>query len=301
MFTKYTEEFLGYLRDQRNYSPHTIRNYRIDLKDFISFLLSEYERMKLIDIDHFIVRHYLSYLSEERQLKKRTINRKLSSLKRFFKYLIASGIVENNPVSVIIRPKNPQRLPKYLDEKEMAELLDSIVKDDFLSIRNRAMLELLYSTGIRVSELVGMKIGSYDSISEIIKVLGKGSKERIIPVGSIAGKWIERYMEYASGKFKTFSVSNKGHALFLTKSGKQISARSIRRIIKEVLKKISLKKDVTPHIFRHSFATHMLNRGADLRSVQELLGHVSLSTTQIYTHLTIKRLKQIYKENHPRS
>ncbi len=297
---KRLEEFLLYIKNQRNYSPHTVKSYRDDIKVFIEFLVIEYKDISIEKIDHFTIRHFLNFMSEEKHLGKSSINRKLSGLKSFFKYLIRSGELENNPVDAIIRPKRPKRLPKYLEESDINTLLDSIIDDTFLSLRNRTMLELLYSTGIRVSELVGTDIRSYDSIGGVLKVFGKGQKERILPIGGTAQTWLDKYLVRGMEKFRDH-FSSQHNPLFITKSGKRISSRSIRRIINSVIKKIELKLHVSPHTFRHTFATHLLNNGADLRAVQELLGHVSLSTTQIYTHLTTKRLKEVYKKNHPRS
>ncbi len=297
---KRLDEFLLYIKNQRNYSPHTIKSYKDDIRVFIEFLAAEYKDISIEKIDHFTIRHFLSFMSEKKNLGKNSINRKLSALKSFFKYLIRSGELENNPVDAIIRPKRPKRLPEYLEESDINTLLDSIVDDTFLSLRNRTMLELLYSTGIRVSELVGSDIRSYDSIGGVLKVFGKGQKERIIPIGGVAQEWLDKYLTRCLVKFQD-QFSSQDNPLFLTKSGKRISSRSIRRIINSIIKKIGLKLHVSPHTFRHTFATHLLNNGADLRAVQELLGHVSLSTTQIYTHLTTKRLKEVYKKNHPRS
>jgi len=293
-------DFLSYLRNQRNYSEKTLSGYTDDLNDFSKFFAGEYPALDITETDHFVVRHFLSYISDVRNLKKTSINRKLSGLKSFFRYLIREGLLEENPVDSLIRPKLPKRLPIYLEENEMSTLLDSITEPDFLSVRNRAMLELLYSTGIRVSELVGVNIRSYDRIGGILRVFGKGKKERIVPVGEPAQVWIERYYTLAEKKFPD-KFSNYDAPLFLTKSGVRISDRSLRRIIKSIIKKLSFNSVISPHSFRHSFATHMLNRGADLRAVQELLGHVSLSTTQIYTHLSTKKLREVYKQSHPRS
>lgn len=291
--------YLGYLKNL-NYSKLTIKSYKNDLSDFNRFVISEYPKLALKDTDHFVVRHFLNHLSDDKNLSKRTVNRKLSALKSFFKYLIREGKTQMNPVEAVIRPKQPKRLPKVMEEKAMSRLLDSITGSDFLSVRNRTMLELLYSTGIRVSELVNANLKSYDSIGGVLRVFGKGSKERILPVGSVASKWLDKYIALAIDFSKGFE-NNRHGPLFITKSKKRLSPRTVRRIIKKAMKKLGEKQDISPHTFRHSFATHMLNHGADLISVQELLGHVSLSTTQIYTHLNAKRLKEVYKKTHPRS
>lgn len=294
------DDFLRYLENQRNYSIHTLAGYRDDLNEFEKFLIISYPDLDIAHTDHFVIRHFLSYLTDSLHLKKTTINRKLSGLKSFFRYLIREGVIEENPVDSLIRPKLPKRLPKFIEENEMKDMLDALTEKDFLTIRNRAMLELLYSTGIRVSELVGCNIRSYERIGGILRVFGKGRKERIVPVGDTAQIWIDKYISFAEQKFPE-QFKRFEDPLFLTKSGKRISDRSVRRIVKGIIKKLSLNFDLSPHSFRHSFATHMLNRGADLRAVQELLGHVSLSTTQIYTHLSSKKLKEVYKQSHPRS
>ncbi|MCK4667790.1 tyrosine-type recombinase/integrase, partial [Candidatus Dependentiae bacterium] len=264
---KRLDEFLLYIKNQRNYSPHTIKSYRDDIKVFIEFLADEYIDISVEKIDHFTIRHFLSFMSEQKHLGKNSINRKLSALKSFFKYLIRSGELENNPVDAIIRPKRPKRLPEYLEESDMNTLLDSIIDDTFLSLRNRTMLELLYSTGIRVSELVGTDIRSYDSIGGVLKVFGKGQKERIIPIGGAAQDWLDKYLARGLVKYQDH-FSSQDNPLFITKSGNRISTRSIRRIINSIIRKIGLKLHVSPHTFRHTFATHLLNNGADLRAVQ---------------------------------
>jgi integrase/recombinase XerC len=227
---------------------------------------------------------------------KRTIARKLASLRSFFKFLYREGLIKNNPISAISTPKLDKKLPVVLDVDKVARLVQSPPDDTPEGSRDRAMLETLYSTGMRVSELVGLDIGDIDFISEVVKVLGKGSKERLIPIGRPAVDAIRRYLD----KRKKRRVK-ENDAVFLNKSGRRLTDRSVRRVLDKYIRMTSIMEHVSPHSMRHSFATHLLDRGADLRSVQELLGHMNLSTTQIYTHVTMERLKSAYDKAHPRA
>jgi tyrosine recombinase XerC len=280
-------KFLSYLEIEKNYSPHTILNYKIDLEEFFDFLGS----IKFNDVDYPALRRYLAQI-RQKNLKPRTVARKLSCLRSFFKYMQREGIVDKNPAVLLVTPKLDKPLPHFLTEEEAVRLIESPNTDKLAELRDRAIFETLYSTGIRVSELVGMNVESVDGIGNVIRVMGKGRKERIVPIGEKAVDAIHRYCE--SRKIRT-------SALFLNKSGKRLTDRSVRNIINKYIQRESGKQHVSPHMFRHSFATHLLNHGADLRSVQELLGHVNLSTTQIYTHLTTEKLKNVYDKAHPRA
>lgn len=283
---RYLEKFITYLDIEKNYSSHTILNYRIDLEDFFTFT----KNTPVAGVKYIHLRQYLAQL-RTRHLKPRTVARKLSSLRSFFKFLSREGLVKENPAKLLMTPKLDKTLPKFLSEKEVVELIESPPLED-LGLRDRAMLEVLYSSGLRVSELVGLNVDSVDIFGNIIKVRGKGKKERLVPVGNKAAKAVKTYLEKRSAR--------PGEpALFLNKNGKRLTDRSVRNIMNKHILTTSLRMKISPHVLRHSFATHLLNRGADLRSVQELLGHVNLSTTQIYTHVTTERLKSVYDQSHP--
>ncbi|MCK9604525.1 MAG: tyrosine recombinase XerC [Candidatus Omnitrophica bacterium] len=287
---RYIEKFTRYLEIEKNYSPHTILNYKLDLEGFGKFL----GETELEKIDYLILRKYLAIL-KEKNLGARTVGRRLSTLRSFFKFLAREGLLKTNPILSLSSPKQEKHLPQFLTEEEVTKLIDSAFEQDKKSesgLRDIAILETFYSTGIRISELTGLDAGDLDFIGGIIKVMGKGKKERIVPIGDRAINAIRAYLEMKK---------KESNALFLNKSGKRISTRGVRNIVGKYLKKAQLKNGVSPHTLRHSFATHLLNRGADLRSVQELLGHANLSTTQIYTHLTTERLKSVYDKAHPRA
>ncbi len=288
---RYIEKFKNYLAVEKNYSKHTIMNYLVDLNEFSIFI----GEVEISSIDYLLTRKFLGYL-RQRNISKRSVARKLSSLRTFFRFLVRDGYVKNNPISNIATPKLDKKLPIFLDEKSILKLITSPSEKTFRDARDRALLETLYSTGIRVSELVGIDITDVDFISGVVKVLGKGRHERLTPIGEKAIQSIREYMEYRKSPKEGFR-----DALFLNKSGRRLTDRSVRYIISKIIKKISMKEHISPHTFRHSFATHLLNRGADLRSVQELLGHKNLSTTQIYTHVTTERLKSVYDKAHPRA
>ncbi len=284
---RYIDKFIRYLEIEKNYSTHTLTNYRLDLKEFSKFL----GQTGVENADYLTLRKYLALL-KEKNLKMRSVARKFSALRSFFKFLTREGFLKVNPVLVLSSPKTEKHLPQFLTEEETRRLIESVVAKDERSLRDRAILETFYSTGIRISELVGLNTEDADFISGIIKVMGKGKKERVVPIGEHAIKAIREYLD----KRKKSSP-----AVFLNKSGRRISDRAVRDIIEKYIKLASLRQGVSPHTLRHSFATHLLDRGADLRSVQELLGHVNLSTTQIYTHLTMERLKSVYDKTHPRA
>jgi tyrosine recombinase XerC len=288
---RYIEKFKNYLTVEKNYSVHTIKNYLMDLDEFSRHVPSD----GIAGVTHLTIRKYLGFL-RSKSISKRSIARKLSSLRTFFRFLARDGYLKTDPVASVSTPKMEKKLPIFLDEKSVTRLVTAPDKKSFRGSRDRALLEMLYSTGIRVSELVGINTGDVDLISGIVKVLGKGRRERLAPVGDKAIEALRAYMEYRSEK-----GWNDRKALFLNKQGTRLVDRSVRRIVQKYITVLSIKANISPHTLRHSFATHLLNRGADLRSVQELLGHKNLSTTQIYTHVTMERLKSVYDKAHPRA
>lgn len=290
MIDRYVEKFIRYLEIERNASKHTLINYSVDLKSLSEFLKEE----PIEKVDYVTLRRYLAHI-KELNLSKVSIARKIASIRSFFKFLFREGIIKNNPASSLSTPKRDKHLPKFLDEKEIVILLESPDRESEPGLRDRAILEALYSTGIRVSELVGLNMDHIDQIGGVIKVYGKGKKERIVPIGERALQAIRDYLKNRR------PVAKDSKALFFNKSGGRLTDRSIRRIINKYITKASIQQKISPHTLRHSFATHMLDHGADLRSVQELLGHANLSTTQIYTHITTERLKSAYAKAHPRA
>ncbi|MCF7870857.1 MAG: tyrosine recombinase XerC [Candidatus Omnitrophica bacterium] len=289
-YSYYIDKFLNYIEIEKNYSIHTCKNYRQDLGDFGRFLKSNQE-MDIKDIDYFILRKFLSLLNK-RKLNKRTISRKISTLKSFFKFLLREGVLTDNPAISLIYPRLEKPLPKFLTESQVRKVLELPDKNKLLGLRDKAILEFLYSTGARVSEMVSLKRDELDLIGGVVKVSGKGKKERLLPLGEPAVESIRQYL---------LNRKDSQRALFLNKNHKPLSDRGVRFIISKYIKNASLSLDVSPHVFRHSFATHLINHGADLRSVQELLGHSSISTTQIYTHISLDSLKKIYQKTHPRA
>lgn len=284
---RYIEKFLRYLEIEKNYSLHTLSNYKRDLFEFSQFL----EDIPFDKVDYLRVRKFLVYL-KEKNLKHRSIYRKISCLRSFFKFLCREGYLKNNPLTLVSAPKLEKKLPLFLTEDEVRKLIEAPPLDSEMGLRDRAILETFYSTGMRVSELAGLNIEDIDFIGGVVKVRGKGKKERLLPIGDMALRAIKDYLD---------KRKRKESALFLNKNGKRITTRGIRDIVAKYVSATSIKTGVSPHTLRHSFATHLLNRGADLRSVQELLGHSNISTTQVYTHLTTERLKSIYQKAHPRA
>ncbi len=284
---RYIGKYIRYLEIERDYSRHTILNYRIDLEEFRAFV----GEMPAEKVEYLTVRKFLASL-RERNLTNRTVSRKLSSLRSFFRFLVREGLVKTNPIVSISSPKIERKLPGFLTEEEMRALIDAVEIKDEPSRRDRAMIETLYSTGMRISELVGLGNDDVDYISGVVKVRGKGKKERLVPIGEHALKALRDYLS---------TRAKKAEAVFLNKNGTRLSDRAVRDCIDKYLKRTSIAHGVSPHTLRHSFATHLLDRGADLRSVQELLGHANLSTTQIYTHVTTERLKAVYDKAHPRA
>lgn len=288
-------KFVIYLKDEKNYSDYTITNYSIDIEEFYVFLKKE-NITQLQDVDYKVLRKYLNYMTENKYSNK-TISRKLSSLRTFFKYLVKKEIINDNPMILISNPKEEKKLPKYLNYGEIEKILEIPNKETTLGLRNACILEILYSTGIRVSELVNLKINDINFYNKKIRVLGKGNKERIVLFGNRCENLLERYIK------ESRAVLNKKKVeyLFLNNLGQNISVRSIENIIDKIEKEACLKFSISPHVFRHTFATHLLDNGADLNSVKELLGHENLNTTAIYTHVSNERLRKVYLECHPRA
>jgi integrase/recombinase XerC len=299
------QKFVTYLEHERNFSVHTVRCYGTDLVAFAAFLAGpgatpddspgqafsdRIRRVTPLDL-----RGYLAELRRA-EYSRATVARKIATLRSFYKFLARQGEVQANPVKVIRTPRQEKRLPKFLDPADVERLLAAPHGNDMLSLRDGAMLEVLYSTGMRVSELVGMDLEDIDPIGECVRVRGKGKRERFAPLGSFAIKSLNRYLEARAAR----GVLD-AKAVFVNRHGQRLSSRSVRRKLDKYLAMAGLQGHATPHTLRHSFATHMLERGADLRAVQELLGHRSLSTTQIYTHVTANRLKQVYEAAHPRA
>jgi integrase/recombinase XerC len=322
-----TQDFLSYLKYEKHFSQHTAKCYGADLDQFCEFLTakgnspgsgvsdnpwsgSEGEgtavateskldlEKALKDADTDTIRSYMANLTQQ-QYSKSTTARKLATLRSFYKFLVKRDKVVSNPVSSIKTPKQDKKLPKCLEPEQIQRLLDAPDNSSWLGARDRAMLEVLYSTGMRVSEIVALNMDDVDFLGEVIHVRGKGKKERIAPIGTSALQSIQRYIEFRNKRMQNDSnFDNK--VLFANKHGKRLSTRSVRRKMDKYLKEAGLDPSISPHTLRHSFATHMLNNGADLRSVQELLGHQSLSTTQVYTHLGTAKMKEVYDQAHPR-
>jgi integrase/recombinase XerC len=285
--------FLRFLELERNASAHTLKNYSKDLDQFERFASQAPGALGKVPwkVDRFGVRRYLMFL-QDKKYSRSTVQRKLSALRSFFKYLVREERITDNPMSGIHGPKQQRHLPDFLDEQEMQRLLEAPNRRTKVGLRDRAILEMLYSTGIRIGELAGMKLADIDSLAEVLKVRGKGKKERLVPIGSIALKALDSYIKVRRGS---------GRSVFLNKAGKSLSVRGVQRLMEKYRNQCGIQKDITPHAMRHSFATHLLDRGANLRAVQELLGHKNLSTTQRYTHVTAQRLKKVYDKAHPRA
>lgn len=290
---EYKKDFLEYLKIEKNYSINTINSYNKDLNDFQNYLMIQ--KIKLEKTDYDFIRKYLVHMYEKKYEKK-TIARHISTLRTFYKYLLREKIIKNNPMTLISNPKMDKKLPNFLYYNELEKLLSIPDKNTTLGIRDALILELLYSTGIRVSELINIKLKDINFDDKKILILGKGNKERYVLYGNKLKELLELYLQEVRGKL----VRNNDY-LVLNKNGEKITDRGVRLIITKTLKKGSLDYHVSPHTLRHTFATHLLENGADLKSVQELLGHSSLSSTQVYTHVTNQRLRSVYLKTHPRA
>ncbi|MBC7363385.1 MAG: tyrosine recombinase XerC [Candidatus Aminicenantes bacterium] len=293
---KEIEEFLNYLRLERNASPHTVSNYYRDLTQLSDYLKEKCYTWRTVDT--IGLRGFLAEL-HERQLRKSSIIRKLACFRSFFEFCLRKRWRDDNPASALATPRKEQQIPAFLTEQETTKLLEWPVElNDPLEVRDRAILELLYASGLRVSELIGLDLEDLHLKERLIRVKGKGKKERIVPFGRVAEKWLR---EYLRARQKLASGRPVTPAVFLNYRGERLTVRSVQRLIQQRIKKIALNRHISPHSLRHSFASHLLSRGADLRAIQELLGHKSLATTQKYTHLDLSRLLEIYRRSHPRS
>ena len=291
---EWIERFTGYLADERNLSPHTRAAYLRDLLEFRRFLDKNggSDRAALLKIDSFLLRRYLAELHKLNQ--RTSIARKLSALRTFFRYLVREGHMPGNPAEGLSTPKLNRYLPKTLSVDEAVALMECRSGNSLLDLRDRAIVELFYASGLRVSELTGLNVGSLDLRQKLVRVVGKGRKERILPIGRKAHQAIAAYLD-ARG------ASDDDAPLFLNARGGRLTPRSVQRNLKTRLIKAMIVKDISPHALRHSFATHLLDGGADLRGIQELLGHASLSTTQKYTQVSVDHLMSVYDKAHPRS
>lgn len=299
--TKSVQTFLAYLKRERNYSMHTIGAYQTDLMQFQEFAHRHFssQRVRLQDIDRLTVRLYLGDLIEH-GMSKKSAARKLASLRSFFKFLVKTRLLDANPVLNIGSPKSPKRLPVFLDEPAVERMMTLPDRSTDTGLRDKAILELLYGTGIRLRELVDLDVSSIDLRGGTVKVFGKGRKHRILPLGSKAREALEEYLRIRANLLDA-RKPNPGGAIFLSRRGQRMNSRAVHRLVSKCIAIVSEIEKKSPHVLRHTFATHLLNRGADLRAVKELLGHESLSTTQIYTHVTVDRLKRIYKQAHPKA
>jgi len=291
------ENFIEHLEFVKNYSFNTIKNYRQDISGFLEFLKTK--RVKIRNVDKDIIRTYLHYLVVERKLANKSISRSISANRTFWAFLKRQKDVSDNPWEKISIPKISRKVLDIPTYEQIDILLRSILAVDPLSIRDRAIFETLYATGIRVSELTSLTIGDLDMFNQELLVYGKGSKERIVIIGKVAANWIDKYLKNVRGNLIKKGVPTK--AMFLNKQGGRLTPRSIERKLVMYVNKSALHKKITPHTLRHAFASHLLQGGADLRTVQELLGHVSLSTTQVYTHLNKDQIKDTFKRYHPRN
>ncbi|MBI4237084.1 MAG: tyrosine recombinase XerC [Deltaproteobacteria bacterium] len=295
------EIYAHYLQKERESSPHTLKNYLADLRHFFDFFFEQQPAvprqgtgmLPLITAD--VVRNYIGGLLGKHH--PASVARKLASLRSFFAFWVRQGALTANPAKEVATPKIPKRLPRFLSIDETEQLLKMPSGTDLLSIRDKAAMELIYAAGLRVSELVGLNIADVDVAEKRIRVLGKGKKERILPVGNQALKALDLYL----GQRSSVVAKASEKALFVNRRGGRLTTRSVERMIRKYLRDANINKPVTPHVLRHTFATHLLNQGADLRGIQELLGHASLSTTQKYTHISIDKLMEVYDKSHPKA
>lgn len=297
-------KYLQYLRVEKNASKHTITSYENDLSQLIAFaareLKVEPQQLETEQIDRLLIRLWLGELTEK-GMARNTIARKVASVRSFFKYLFKRGFIEHNPAHLLIVPKKEHRLPKTVRSSEIATMIELADRTDPKQVQERAILELLYSTGIRVSELTSLDLTDLDLSRNQVTVFGKGSKERTVPLGTKAAEALEDHLHYRQKLFTSKSDNDSKKALFIASAGGRIYPRKVQRIVREYFMKVSEVTQKSPHTLRHSFATHLLDAGADIRIIKEFLGHSSLASTQIYTHTSVERLKNIYSQAHPRA
>ena len=287
----YLKEFINYIQSEKRYSDYTITSYKIDLNQFFNYLIEEYNIDIPQNVTFKIVRNWISYLLES-GLKARSVNRKISSLKSYFKFLVISNYSDSNPTLKITSPKTSKRLPVFIEKEKINSLLDAKFFDDnFIGCRDKLIIELFYFTGIRLSELLNISIKDVDFNNSQIKVLGKRNKERLIPLTYTLISELKNYI----------NKHNLNRYLFVDENNKKLYSKKVYRIVNKYISKVSSVKKKSPHVLRHSFATHMLNNGADINAIKEILGHANLSATQIYTHNSIKKLKNVHKQAHPKA
>lgn len=289
------QEYLEYLKYQKNYSSYTIENYEPDILEFLEYV--DREGLDYQSVVYSDLRFFLMYLKEEKKDKNSSIDRKLSSLRGFYQYLANEGIVSSNVFTLLSGPKKEKKLPRYFEYNELEALFDACDLSTSLGQRDRLILEMLYATGVRVGELVSIKVSDINQSSRTILILGKGNKERIVPYGEYCDEILKMYL-----KDGYLSLNTKNSPfLFLNYHGGQLTERGVRYLLEEIIKRTSIQKNISPHMIRHSFATHLLNQGCDLMTVQKLLGHESIKATQIYTHVTTDRLRDVYRNSFPRA
>lgn len=290
--------FISFLKDEKRYSPHTVNSYKKDLEQFRSFCLHTLQINDLLTADYKAVRHWMISLIQEQNVTTRTVNRKLSTLKSFYKYLQRNGLIHIHPLEKVLSPKSKKSLPVFVEKEKMEILFEQeLFPQDFEGTRDKLILDMFYQTGIRLSELINIKMADVNVHENTLKVFGKRKKERIIPIGPGLIESIQKYQQ----KREELLNSQEITFLFITKSANKIYEKLVYRVVNKYLNLITTIKKKSPHVIRHTFATHMLNNGADLNSVKEILGHSNLAATQIYTHNTFEKLKSIYKQAHPRA
>jgi len=290
--------FLSYIRFEKRFSPHTITAYQNDLEQFQTYIFATYRNLSNSEITHIHIRSWIIQLMEAGMTPK-SINRKLSTLKSFFQFLLKKEKIENDPMLKVVAPKTGKRLPVFVEEQKLEQLLDDVTfPEGFVGLRDRLVMELLYQTGIRRSELIHLQISDIDFQGQLIKVLGKGNKERLIPINRQLRLLIKEYLALRKDTFPDLLELGQ---LLLTNKGKPLYPKFVYNLVKKYLSFVTTQVHRSPHVLRHSFATHLSNNGADLNAIKELLGHSSLAATQIYTHNTIDRLKEIYQQAHPKA
>ena len=287
----YLEDFINYIKSEKRFSKHTITSYETDLNQFFNFIQLEYQITKPQDVSFKLIRNWISSLLEN-NLKSTSVNRKISSLKSYYKFLLVSNYVDTNPTLKLISPKSSKRLPVFVEKDNMDSLFDKdFFEDSYEGKRDKLIIELFYFTGMRLSELINIKTSDIDKVNSQIKVIGKRNKERLIPITFNTLKDLNEFINF-------YEIEN---FLFADGNGKKMYPKKVYRIVNKYLTKISSIKKKSPHVLRHSFATHMLNNGADINAIKEILGHANLSATQIYTHNSIKKLKNVHKQAHPKA
>ena len=287
----YLEDFINYIKSEKRFSKHTITSYETDLNQFFNYIEAESQITYPKDVSFKLIRNWISSLLEN-NLKSTSVNRKISSLKSYYKFLLVSNYVDTNPTLKLISPKSSKRLPVFVEKDNMDSLFDKdFFEDSYEGKRDKLIIELFYFTGMRLSELINIKTSDIDKVNSQIKVIGKRNKERLIPITFNILKDLNEFINF-------YEIEN---FLFVEGNGKKLYSKKVYRIVNKYLAKISSIKKKSPHVLRHSFATHMLNNGADINAIKELLGHANLSATQIYTHNTIDKLKLVYKQAHPRA